>query len=126
MSGWPAWGLWRPEGATPGSRHWGHAVPVFPGVVGEVALSALTAFPCTFFGLLYFRCCSVAKLCPTLCDPMTIACQASLSFTVTRSLRKLMSFESVMSSNHLIVYFMGLNKVHKIPHACQRGQTLRG
>ena len=28
-------------------------------------------------------CCSVAKLCPTLCDPWTAARQASLSFTVS-------------------------------------------
>ena len=33
----------------------------------------------------------------------TAACQASLSFTVSRSLLKLMSIESVMSSNHLIL-----------------------
>ena len=41
-------------------------------------------------------------LCPTLCDPWTAACQASLSFTISRSLLKLMSIESVMPSNHLI------------------------
>ena len=33
----------------------------------------------------------------------TAACQASLSITNSRSLLKLMSFESVMSSNHLIL-----------------------
>ena len=104
----------------------GAAVPVSPGMVGEVALSAFTSFPCTFFGILHFCCCSVTKLCPTLCDPMTTAYQASLSFTVTRSLLKFMSFELVMSSNHLIIYFMGLNKIHKVPHACQHSQTLRG
>ena len=32
------------------------------------------------------------------------ACQASLSFTVSRSLLKLMSIESVMPSNHLILF----------------------
>ena len=32
------------------------------------------------------------------------ACQASLSITNSRSLRKLMSIESVMPSNHLIIY----------------------
>ena len=31
----------------------------------------------------------------------TAACQASLSYTISRSLLKLMSIESVMSSNHL-------------------------
>ena len=28
--------------------------------------------------------CSVAKLCPTLCDPMTVACQAPLSMGFCR------------------------------------------
>ena len=35
--------------------------------------------------------------------PWTAACQASLSFTISWSLLKLMSFESVMPSNHLIL-----------------------
>ena len=35
--------------------------------------------------------------------PWTAACQASLSFTVSQSLLKLMSVESVMPSNHLIL-----------------------
>ena len=35
--------------------------------------------------------------------PWTAACQASLSITNSRSLLKLMSFESVMPSNHLIL-----------------------
>ena len=47
--------------------------------------------------------CSVTQLCSTLCDPWTAAHQASLFFTISRSLRKLMSIESVMPSNHLIV-----------------------
>ena len=52
---------------------------------------------------MYFSCWSVSKFCPTLCDPMTAAHQASLSFTISRSLLKLMSIESVMPSNHLIL-----------------------
>ena len=36
--------------------------------------------------------------------PCTAACQASLSFTISHSLLKLMSIESVMPSNHLILY----------------------
>ena len=43
-------------------------------------------------------CCSVAQLCPTLCDPWTAAHQASLSFTISQSLLKLMSIELVMLS----------------------------
>ena len=35
--------------------------------------------------------------------PWTEACQASLSFTISQSLLKLMSIESVMPSNHLIL-----------------------
>ena len=35
--------------------------------------------------------------------PWTAACQASLSFTISWSLLKLMSIESVMSSSHLIL-----------------------
>ena len=35
--------------------------------------------------------------------PWTAACQASLSFTISRSLLTLMSIESVMPSNHLIL-----------------------
>ena len=48
-------------------------------------------------------CCSVAQSCPMLCDPMDSAHQASLSFTISWSLLKLMSLESVMPSNHLIL-----------------------
>ena len=45
----------------------------------------------------------VAQLCPTLCDPMNWACQASLSITNSRSSLKLTSIESVMPSSHLIL-----------------------
>ena len=48
-------------------------------------------------------CCSIAKSCLTLCDPWTAARQSSLSFTISRSLLKLMSIESVMPYNHLIL-----------------------
>ena len=42
-------------------------------------------------------------MCPTLCAPWTAARQASLSLTNSQSLLKLMSTESVMPSNHLIL-----------------------
>ena len=42
-------------------------------------------------------------LLSTLCDTRTIACQASLSSTVSRNLLTLMSIESVMPSNRLIL-----------------------
>jgi len=41
--------------------------------------------------------------CPTLCDPMDCNTQASLSITNSQSSLKLMSIESVMPSNHLIL-----------------------
>ena len=46
---------------------------------------------------------SVTQLCPTLCYPRTAVCQASLSITNSQSLLKLMSIESVMPSNRLIL-----------------------
>ena len=49
------------------------------------------------------NCCSVDKYFLTLCDPWSAACQVSLSFTVSRSLFKLMNFESTMPFNHLII-----------------------
>ena len=51
----------------------------------------------------YIRCCSVAQLRPNLWNPRTAAHQASLSFTTSWSLLKLMSIQSVMLSNHLIL-----------------------
>ena len=35
--------------------------------------------------------------------PLTAACQASVSFTISQSLLKLLSIESVVPSNHLIL-----------------------
>ena len=46
---------------------------------------------------------SVTQSCPTLCDPWTAACQASLSITNSQSPPKPMSIELVMPSNHLIL-----------------------
>ena len=37
------------------------------------------------------------------CTPWTAACQASLFFTISQSLLKLMFFESLMPSNHLSI-----------------------
>ena len=46
---------------------------------------------------------SVAQSCPVLCDPSTAALQASLSITNSQSSLKLISIESIMLSNHLIL-----------------------
>ena len=50
-----------------------------------------------------FCCCPVAKLCLTLCNPMNWKTTGPLSFTFSLSLLKLMSIESVMPSNRLIL-----------------------
>ena len=47
---------------------------------------------------------SVVQSCPTLVTPRAAARQASLSFTNSWNLLKLMPIELVMSSNHLILY----------------------
>ena len=46
---------------------------------------------------------TVTQSCPTLCNSRTAACQPSLSITNSPSLLKLMSIESVMPSNHLVL-----------------------
>ena len=48
-------------------------------------------------------CCSVSQSCPTLCDPMDYSTRGFLSFTISLSLLKLRSIESVMPFNHLIL-----------------------
>ena len=49
-----------------------------------------------------FFCCSVLQSCPTLCNPMDCSTQ-SMSFTISWSLLKLMSIESVLPSIHLVL-----------------------
>ena len=46
---------------------------------------------------------SVTQSCPTLCDPIDWSTLGFLSITNSQSLLKLMSIESVMPSNHLIL-----------------------
>ena len=46
---------------------------------------------------------SVAQLCPTFCGPRVCSMPAYLSITNSQSLLKLMSIESVMPSNHIIL-----------------------
>ena len=53
--------------------------------------------------LCYWCCGSVAKLYPILCNPWTIAHQASPSSTISQSFLRLMFIELVMPSNHLIL-----------------------
>ena len=65
--------------------------------VGPCCLSILHVIVCILFLLFSL---SVVSDSVTPCTPPR---QASLSFTVTQSLLKLMSIESVMISNHLIL-----------------------
>ena len=68
----------------------------------------------TYMNLQNCVCCfSVIQSYLTLCEPMecsmpvnswTAVCQASLSFTISESFLKLMSIESVIPFNHLILY----------------------
>ena len=53
---------------------------------------------------LYFSwgCCCSVTLVRLFLTPWTAACQASLSFIISQSLLRLMSFESMMPSSHLI------------------------
>ena len=55
----------------------------------------------SLWGTVHFS--SVAQTCLSLVTPWAVACQASLSITNSQSLLKLMSIESVKSSNHLIL-----------------------
>ena len=66
-------------------------------------LSSLHMYFCVQISLFYEDDCLVPQSCPTLQDPMNAACQASLSFTISQSLLELMSIESMMPSNHLIL-----------------------
>ena len=56
------------------------------------------------FSLLFTNCCcSVAQSCPTLCDPMDCSTPGFPVLHYLPELLKLMSIESLMSSNHLIL-----------------------
>ena len=60
------------------------------------------SFPVKHYAYCYLLLCSVDQLYLNFCNSMD-ACQASLSFSISWSLLKLMSIESVMPSNHLIL-----------------------
>ena len=76
--------------------------PVFPQVT---SVWVFHHFQLQFLNLkiMFLQFSSVAQSCPTLCDPMDCSTQASLSITNSRSLFKLMSINSVMPFNHLIL-----------------------
>ena len=74
---------------SPNSSH-----PALPMATCPFPKSASLVLPCY---------CSVAQSWGLFVTPWTTACQASLSFTITRSLLKRMPIESVMPSKHLIL-----------------------
>ena len=59
--------------------------------------------------------CSVVQSCLTLYNPWTAPHQASLSFTISWSLVKLMSIELVMPSNHLIPIILFSSHLQSFP-----------
>ena len=77
---------------------------IFPWVVltvGEVEVGIMAKILSRYKYIPQFT--SVTQPCPTLCDPWTAARQASLSIANSQSLLSLMSIESVMWFNHLIL-----------------------
>ena len=69
-----------------------------PGLAGRFLTTGLAGKPWTFSSVLFSRLVLFNSV-----NPWTAARQASLSFTISRSLLKLMSIELVMPSNHLIL-----------------------
>ena len=67
----------------------------------HAAAKSLQSCPTHF--LLWRHLNSVPQSCPTLCEPMHCSIPAFLPITNSQSLFKLMSIESVMTSNHLIL-----------------------
>ena len=60
-----------------------------------------------YYSSLYLKnCCSVTKLCPTLCNPMGYSTPGSSVPNISSTLFKFMSTESVILSKHLILYHL--------------------
>ena len=74
-----------------------------PGMESKFLMSSALAGQ--FFTTSAPCCCSVTQPRPTLCNPMDCSTPGFLSITHSWSLLKLMSIQSVMPSNHLILYF---------------------
>ena len=74
-----------------------------PGTSVSCCLYRTPALKTTLFSdaLIFSCCCSVIRSCLTLCNPMDCSTRGFLSFTVSRSLLKLMCIEWVMPPNHL-------------------------
>ena len=70
---------------------------------GELVIHDMLQKILTFNVFVGFCCSSVASCVWLFVTPWTVAHQAPLSFTISRSLLKFMPTESVMLSNHLIL-----------------------
>ena len=85
-------------------KYWSRLLCLLPGDLPNPRIDPTFLKPPALIGRFFplvltgFWCCSVCQS-----TPWTAALQASLSFTVSWSLLKLMSIESVMPSNHPIV-----------------------
>ena len=77
-------------------QFWGQLAHVFIYLQNMVSLIMRS-------NLLSLASCSVAKLCPTLFDPLDCSMPDFPVLHIAQSLLKLRSFESVMPSNHLIL-----------------------
>ena len=55
------------------------------------------------FLVLHYHCCSVPQSSLTLCNPMACSTPGSTSFAISQSLLKLMSSESIIPFNYLVL-----------------------
>ena len=60
-------------------------------------------------------CCSVSQSCPTLCNSLDCITPGFPSFTISQSLLKLMSTESAMPSNRLILCYLFSSCLQSFP-----------
>ena len=66
---------------------------------------AITWLGRIFTLLSFFVCCSVTQSYPTICNPIDCSMPGFLSLTISRNWLKLISIESMIPSNHLILCY---------------------
>ena len=86
----------------PSSHHW-HHLSYITWVIAFQKLLIVTCEWITHWCIVVFVVVQLLSHIQLFVIPWTAACQASLSFTISPSLLKLMSIEWVMPSNHLIL-----------------------
>ena len=89
-------------------KYWSFSFNISPsseysGLISFIIIVLFVCFCKVLLLMLSVQFSSVAQSCPTLCDPVNRSTPASLSITNSWSLPKLMSIESVMPSNHLLL-----------------------